>query len=160
MDIEAIRARAEAATPGPWKFGSNCIVTDNDDVLYTYVDRAPDDDECWISCMDIKPEDADFIAHAREDIPDLLAEVERLQERVSQKYDDLVKEFLSKFTDGDLAQQVLDTQAELATVKAEREKAIEENRNIYRAITARCSVEQVHDITSDVLAMRGIEKER
>ena len=49
--LEEIRSRAEAATPGPWEIG----------VTYNH------------------GRNATFIAHAREDIPYLLAEVERLQ---------------------------------------------------------------------------------
>lgn len=65
LDLPAIRARAEAATPGPWV----------------------SDGSVWgdISCRtgtlfhDIEdPADAEFVAMARTDIPALLAEVERL----------------------------------------------------------------------------------
>ena len=49
LDLEAIKARAEAANGGPWK-------------------------------------DAEFVAHARTDVPALIAEVKRLRKR--QKIDD------------------------------------------------------------------------
>ncbi|WP_205590205.1 hypothetical protein [Brevibacillus laterosporus] len=68
-EIEAIRKRAEKATPGPWRkelsYGLN-IASDESIVL---------DDEVGV----IRYPDAEFIAHAREDIPKLLAEIERLQ---------------------------------------------------------------------------------
>src|SRR5690606_21978359 len=67
--LAAIRARAEAATPGPWH-------DDQDGMVYS---------TCQPGCavvindIDLAVEDAEFIAHAREDIPALVAEVERLQ---------------------------------------------------------------------------------
>jgi len=69
---------------------------------------------CELSSFDVHCKSADVIES-------LLTEVDRLQTKVDQAHADLVKEFLSKFTDGDLAQQVLNLQAELQTVKAERD---------------------------------------
>lgn len=62
LDLDAIRARAEAATEGPWfawdrAVGWNIVIT--------------------------RPEDAAFIAAARTDVPALLAEVERLREALA-----------------------------------------------------------------------------
>jgi hypothetical protein len=65
IDLEAIRRRADAATPGPWQRSLNIL---------------------WGKILDIEPEiafcttvnDTEFIAHAREDVPALLDEVERL----------------------------------------------------------------------------------
>ena len=67
---EAIRARCEAATPGPWKL--------------TKDGRYEDHDECRIDLPDdnielCRYENGEFIAHARNYIPDLLDEVERLR---------------------------------------------------------------------------------
>lgn len=63
-ELKAIEARANAATPAPWHY-----------------------DPVWgrargesISCM--TEEDGEFCAHAREDVPKLIAEVERLREDV------------------------------------------------------------------------------
>jgi hypothetical protein len=78
MDAErlaAIRARVEQATPGPWHayIGVNTGLWVVDQVLGPIV------------CSNLGPDrnrysgpNADFIASAREDVPDLLAEVERL----------------------------------------------------------------------------------
>ena len=83
LDLAAIRARAEAATEGPWE---------ND---YPEVGQHWSRPEPWakvvstdVACMaycyggsaqGIENEaDAEFIAHAREDIPALLAEIDRL----------------------------------------------------------------------------------
>ena len=60
IDLEAIRARAEAASEGPWY--EEGWFTEDEDGDY----------------VEIEPADAVFISHAREDIPALLAEVERL----------------------------------------------------------------------------------
>ena len=69
-----IAARAEAATPGPWATesmdGFHYLSHGIGDSLLTV-----DDDE--IGCVENKG-DSTFIAHARTDIPRLLAEVERL----------------------------------------------------------------------------------
>lgn len=66
LDLDAIEARANAATPGPWRVGAtydpeiNVDVTNADGNL-------------------VGPKDEDFIAAAREDVPALVAEVRRLR---------------------------------------------------------------------------------
>ena len=81
-DLDAIEARAKAATPGPWESHTNR----NDDngrawgwvaplrrTLVTIV--------TWNRGQNSNAEaDARFIAHAREDVPALVAEVRRLRE--------------------------------------------------------------------------------
>lgn len=71
-DLSAIRARAEAATPGPWK---------NQLPGRSYVVRAGNKRiaEMMTFTSEERDNDATFIAHARADIPALLAEIERLQ---------------------------------------------------------------------------------
>lgn len=65
-DLQAIRMRAEAATPGPWvKDNDSPIVRGPEMILY---DEGGHSDP-----------DADFIAAARTDVPALLAEVDRLR---------------------------------------------------------------------------------
>ena len=71
IDLQSIRARCHAATPGPWRIEK--------------IGRFPDHDECVVSIgnetIDCSAfENAEFIAHARKDIPALIAEVERLSE--------------------------------------------------------------------------------
>jgi hypothetical protein len=58
-ELKRIRARADAATPGPW----------------TTWEKNPTD-EYYASCF---PADEEFIGHARDDVPALLDEVERLR---------------------------------------------------------------------------------
>lgn len=82
--LEAIKARAEAATPGPWVdrlrdfegadgYGleSHPTVEANGKTVCIFCEREIDDDNDEVN--------AEFIAAAREDVPALLEEVERLQ---------------------------------------------------------------------------------
>ena len=76
LDLEAIRARADAATDGPWEVSRG---EDYRDGLPTrYVRFGPNSDSTVID----RDEDAAFIAAARTDVGALLAEVERLRQRV------------------------------------------------------------------------------
>lgn len=67
-ELQAIRVRAEKASEGPWR------------LVYT-ADRAwlLDGANMIIAGTFERLEDAIFSAHAREDIPKLLAEIERLR---------------------------------------------------------------------------------
>lgn len=80
IDLDAIEARANAATQGPWKCGR-----ERDDVglivhanvyLSETVIAPPDSTYC-------PQRDSEFIAHSRTDIPALIAEVRRLRELTS-----------------------------------------------------------------------------
>ena len=71
--LEAIRKRAEAATEGPWLI---------EESRYGGQWNAGNPEHDFSACLSSKG-DIEFIAAAREDIPALLTEVERLQERVS-----------------------------------------------------------------------------
>lgn len=62
LDLDTIRARCEAATPGPW---------DPAEALAALFARGT-------------LEDAAFVAHAREDVPALLARVDELEATVAQ----------------------------------------------------------------------------
>jgi hypothetical protein len=71
-EIDEIRSRCERTTPGPWKSyiegrdhmsGSDFIRTGGEDI---YLTGATKDDQ-------------DFIAHARQDIPRLIQEIDRLK---------------------------------------------------------------------------------
>ena len=74
VELEAMRARCVAATPGPWQSfvegrdhtgGSSCIRTGG---------------EVDIELSGATISDQDFIANARQDLPRLIAEVKRLRE--------------------------------------------------------------------------------
>lgn len=71
--IDGIRRRAERATIGPWwvsRIGTEASI--ESEPLARFV--------CHLNSNMLRySDDADFIAHARADIPDLLAELERIQ---------------------------------------------------------------------------------
>jgi hypothetical protein len=77
--LQEIKARAEAATPGPWKPGGDCnaIV----DVNGRFVIAASWYDGPFLY---ITEEDAEFATAARTDVPALLGEVDRLREENEQ----------------------------------------------------------------------------
>lgn len=86
--LAAIEARVAAATPGPWAYephgdtgdyGVGVLLDDDDNPVTGY-------QECGVCVVaePVAPEvshhsDADFIAHAREDVPALLAHIRRLE---------------------------------------------------------------------------------
>lgn len=77
-DLGAIEARANAASRGPWEHGMEYEQQDPGDYVST----------AWggiVVCSDQAPTpaDAEFIAHAREDVPTLAAEVRRLRAALS-----------------------------------------------------------------------------
>ena len=73
-----IRARLAAATEGPWSVDGPAQCGPGD-TLTVY----PVEDGGTIAYVRPSWDDAEFIAHAREDIPALLAEVERLREELA-----------------------------------------------------------------------------
>lgn len=85
LDVEAIRARCEAATPGPWFAATSNRRKDGIGVVGRLADRGTGK---AIAVFAGEPRsrnaDAEFTAAAREDVPALLAEVERLQALVEQ----------------------------------------------------------------------------
>jgi hypothetical protein len=72
--LSEIKARCEAATPGPW------IVREGKSFGVQSADKN------IASCF--RRENEDFISHAREDVPYLLAEVERLGAEVERVTDE------------------------------------------------------------------------
>lgn len=91
--LQEIRARHEAATPGPWAYeahgdsgdyGVGVIMDGNDN----YIEGYNDDNDCLlveVVAIEVKNiVDADFIAHAHVDIPALLDEVERLNAELAE----------------------------------------------------------------------------
>lgn len=81
-DIDAIKERAEKATPGPWEsVRSYPSTADHSFVL--------GDDGCESVTSDILTVDADFIANARTDIPALLAYIAELEAERDAAVEDL-----------------------------------------------------------------------
>ena len=86
LDLEPIKERLAAATPGPWDFHvlpQSVGIT----VATSHSEQGPRE-TCWT--VDLPPEiggmgtekDATFIAHAPEDIAALISEVERLRGQI------------------------------------------------------------------------------
>ena len=76
-DIQEIRSRCEAATPGPWRsYIEGRDHTSGSDFIMTSI---VDDRGESIELTGATIADHDFIAHARQDIPKLLEEIERLK---------------------------------------------------------------------------------
>ena len=79
--LQAIKERAEAATPGPWDVGR--YATDMSGLHHNVTVWFTEDDDAFDIC-DLGEEkfsldNATFIASARADVPALVAEVERLR---------------------------------------------------------------------------------
>lgn len=83
--LVAIEARAAAATKGPWRNEDDSVETpiqcpdeDAEGATYRLVSNNAYDGGIYLSAM--LPGDAEFVAHARDDVPALCAEVRRLRE--------------------------------------------------------------------------------
>lgn len=91
-ELEAIRKRAEAATAGPWyklfQYGIS-IVSESD---YKVIDE-----DGGVA----KYPDAEFIAHARQDVPKLTAEIERLRQALAEISD------INEYASGNVAREAL-----------------------------------------------------
>lgn len=85
-NIEEIKARADAATPGPWAIDEFNGVIESHSVR----DRVNEPSHDWeyraVSCsLPEKAEDAEFIAASRADIPELLAYIAHLEARLENR---------------------------------------------------------------------------
>ena len=82
-ELDAIEARANAATPGPWLCRDIPYDGVGDPIIETadgtYIAQTVYDMQSTTVAHEVDA-DTGFIAHAREDIPRLVAEVRRLQE--------------------------------------------------------------------------------
>ena len=114
-DLEAIKARVAAATEGPWEWDDTTI---GQHWSHPEPRAVVVDDE--VSCMDycyggssnpIKSDaDGQFIAHAREDIPALVVEVERLRAQLDNprdEYHTMVELKSWRHADGELFPRLL-----------------------------------------------------
>lgn len=73
--LEEIKARADAATPGPW----------DNETDWEYVCPSNEGEDAPPICGDCNRRDSTFIAHARADIPWLLESVKDLIREVNDK---------------------------------------------------------------------------
>ena len=82
-ELNAIKKRAEKATPGPWIpscLSSGYVVCDDREFeVIASVMEYNDDGTVYMVFTDNHENNRQFIAHAREDIPKLLVEIERLR---------------------------------------------------------------------------------
>lgn len=90
LDLDVIRARADAATPGPWRRHDTHLPHGGYTATVLSGEGNATDLIAWLPTWSEEPwdtrrncwNDAEFVAAARTDVPALLAEVERLQEAV------------------------------------------------------------------------------
>lgn len=71
-ELRAIRARCDKAPPGPWHRDGFHVFHGDDFPLLAAIEHGQADMNWSLRALD-------FITHAREDVPALLAEVERLR---------------------------------------------------------------------------------
>lgn len=113
---QAIQERAEKATEGPWVQDVLLVRDDENGVLRTIAHCTR-----WYNAQP-RPEEAEanaeFIAHARQDIPDLLAEVSRLTAALEERdktIEQLVEQLHAGLADYADAKSALAQQAEDVT---------------------------------------------
>jgi hypothetical protein len=85
--IDAIKARLEAATPGPWKWVEHFdrldrLENESGAVVVGFWTVYADD-----AGLDVPDLDMEFIAHSRDDVSHLLRECERLRAELNTAYD-------------------------------------------------------------------------
>jgi len=77
-DLDQIQARADAATEGPWKAEHYAVDEDEGRIRVT----SPSDSDIYNTAEAVRPLDATFIAHARTDVPALIALVRDQQAKL------------------------------------------------------------------------------
>ena len=90
LDLDAIEARANAATLGPWKRYEQ--MEQDSQVVQAISPRYGEYGFIYVGCPEGDGQaraDAAFVAHARADIPALIAEVRRLREEAVAARDDV-----------------------------------------------------------------------
>ncbi len=82
--LEQIKARAAKATKGPWRVHSvddTCVTSADHDICSTCSEAEAEREDGYNIEYERMEADAEFIAHARQDIPDLIAALEAERER-------------------------------------------------------------------------------
>ena len=98
--LDAIEARKNAATPGPWEpMKAGLLGTRVVHVEGEWEDLIPDEFVTLVTPALRKPADAVFIAHAPQDITDLL-DLARKQQAAIDRVESLAK-YLDSLADGD-----------------------------------------------------------
>lgn len=78
LDLDPIKHRLEAATPGPWHWRASRYLFDPDDRIVAHAPTGPNNNQQGHD-IHIRHPDADMIANAPTDIEALITEVERLR---------------------------------------------------------------------------------
>ena len=154
--IAEIKARCEAATRGPWEWnpenfkGGWSGITGKDGVDVLFPNHCNDGDDGYAWFEDIpNNKDADFIANAREDIPFLLGQIDRLkmmldaaaagQETMQKQWAEMEMLFCGK----------------IARLTAERDAAVKQMCQFCRSIDKKAGIEPV---CAASCAWRGVQK--
>lgn len=134
LDLAAIRARCDAATPGPWRVDGNTYDEDCNEHLAPYGLEGPNERMIWssgggeYSHPDMAT--AQFIAHARADIPALLAYIDELESRVTYTVGET--EWAHRIA---VAEQKAEEARERDEARAERDLARERFENVVQSAT-------------------------
>lgn len=150
--LDAIRARVEAATPGPWEAGTAFCCPD-----CGWVD-GPKRTVCPVyegtkRTHTLDANDAEFIAAAREDVPALLAEVERLNTEIEAK---TTQNVALVGMNGRLQQEV----ERLTTVLAGTESALDNDREYQERLKGEVAEMERSAFKRGVAAMREAAAKR
>ena len=94
LDLEAIKTRCEAATPGPWYPSTNFYSSVPTTIVYKDLNQRRQ----TLAYGFLSGADQKFIAHARADVPALVTEVEKLYAALM-KESDKVLELLRRIID-------------------------------------------------------------
>ena len=89
--LDAIQARVDAATPGPWKAEPYQLGNNSDGRMRV---TSPNDLGIYNTAEDVLPNDAEFIAHARTDIQALLVLARKQQAAIDAVRELHVMEFI------------------------------------------------------------------
>lgn len=90
-ELEAIRERCDKATPKPWVAVAEWQRTTGPAAVVYVLRKIMAATHIITASDSMSANDADFIAHAREDVPALLDEVERLQAVCRTEHDERVR---------------------------------------------------------------------
>lgn len=85
--LAEMRARCDAATPGPWhNYSVNPKTTPEHAIYSEWLEGIPEAITSEIASL-LSPRDAHFIAHARTDVPRLIAALRAVLDRHKPRYD-------------------------------------------------------------------------
>lgn len=84
-----VRARCADATPGPWHHGTSAVDRDVRTGLSSHNIYGNGHEDITTPGASIDPPDAQFIAHARTDLPDALEEIARLRVELAKRLEEM-----------------------------------------------------------------------